>query len=102
MKRRASTAATEKRITDQRGGQGPDPVNCLALISPLSSNSYLYALFDDCNYSNRDDAGLENESEKKKKKEEEEEEEEEESSLSAAQHTPTPGWEVSIYPEVGS
>ena len=81
-----------RRRTDQGGGKGPDLVDCLDLISPLSSDGYLYSPFDERKYSNRDDAGLDIESKKKKK------EEEEESSLSAAQYPPTPGWEVSIEP----
>ena len=44
------------------GGQGSNPVDCLALISPLSSNGSLYAPFDERKYSNRYGAGLENES----------------------------------------
>ena len=59
-----------RRRTYQGGGQGPDPVDCLALILPLSSSSSLYFPFDERKYYIRDGAGLKNESEKRKNEEE--------------------------------
>ena len=71
---KSSRSSDRRRTTYQGGGQGPDPVDCLTLISPLFRDGFLYTLFDERKYSNRDGAGLKNESEKKKKEEEEEEE----------------------------